>query len=990
MNPRRLLIRLVDVHASWQQGSVSWAADLGITTGTSPTTFDPDDTLERAHLVTFLYRYQGKPEVMVDPASPECDPDAVPPPVVVPVDGSAVTVPAGPGFVADLGAVKVEGAPGVFSEATEVRIAYSEVGVGEHSRLSATAAQPVLLDFGGVELEAPLTVRFSTSRAGLKAEHVTPVVWNADIGAWVPTIGDEVTVRDGEIIVTTAVAGSTAVSGFDLGGVTVAAEGFGSAPVQVLGWPKLPNPCDWSWASGGCDRAETFVTVVIPAVWRNTQEAAHDLLEGVVDVAGLGADAVVDKAREYLPKVMEAIEAGLEDGLDAGIAFAEEWLLPALAGFFGLREDAPECSGAAPDWARDGIDFSETGKPDPRLHLCTENGPGEDLRVTTVNNRNFGFQVTSNDVPLKNFRAQELPNVSVGTLLANEANGFLLDNINALDGYQWPLSEASFDITEFDRSDRSESTTEWQITTDTATLDAVLLASDLLGRAADHIPYAAVALDAAECAILVTLIPGVDFVIVEQSTHWIAILSAVGSCLSTVATALAATGVGLPVSVVLEFIAQILETVATQATIIKRQLTLAEIGIELTKQPPTLTIQPTNTPETPETPETTPPPTPTANAAVVSAGGQHSCGIRTDATITCWGGNHLGQGDAPDGTFTAVTAGERHTCGLRTDATITCWGWNPDGQTDAPDGTFTAVTAGGDGTCGLRTDATITCWGDNDYGQTAAPGGTFTAVTAGGGHTCGLRTDATITCWGYSAGQADAPDGTFTTVTAGGWHTCGLRTDTTITCWGRNSAGQVDAPDGTFTAVTAGWWHTCGLRTDATITCWGDNVYGQTAAPDGTFTAVTAGWGHSCGLRTDATITCWGYNDYGRADAPGGTFGPVGGSGPTVTVTKGGRGPTEIGPGQGVPCAADTPTCRHINIEMRGFAAGTYTVSCSHDGWADVGPSTFWTFSITVGDNGSASRNGPCFINFAQLTGNGAYVTVSRTGTETITSNSLQ
>ena len=66
----------VDVHASWQQGSVSWAADRQITTGTSPTTFDPDDTLTRAHLVTFLWRYQGKPEVTVDPATPPCDPQA--------------------------------------------------------------------------------------------------------------------------------------------------------------------------------------------------------------------------------------------------------------------------------------------------------------------------------------------------------------------------------------------------------------------------------------------------------------------------------------------------------------------------------------------------------------------------------------------------------------------------------------------------------------------------------------------------------------------------------------------------------------------------------------------------------------------------------------------------------------------------------------------------------------------------------------------------
>ncbi len=68
----------VDVHAPWQQGSVSWAADREITTGTSPTTFDPDSPLTRAHLVTFLYRYQGEPDVTVDPASPECDPDAAP------------------------------------------------------------------------------------------------------------------------------------------------------------------------------------------------------------------------------------------------------------------------------------------------------------------------------------------------------------------------------------------------------------------------------------------------------------------------------------------------------------------------------------------------------------------------------------------------------------------------------------------------------------------------------------------------------------------------------------------------------------------------------------------------------------------------------------------------------------------------------------------------------------------------------------------------
>ena len=49
----------VDVVKDWQQGPVSWMATTGITTGTSATVFSPEDTLTRAHLVTFLYRYQG-------------------------------------------------------------------------------------------------------------------------------------------------------------------------------------------------------------------------------------------------------------------------------------------------------------------------------------------------------------------------------------------------------------------------------------------------------------------------------------------------------------------------------------------------------------------------------------------------------------------------------------------------------------------------------------------------------------------------------------------------------------------------------------------------------------------------------------------------------------------------------------------------------------------------------------------------------------------
>ena len=253
----------------------------------------------------------------------------------------------------------------------------------------------------------------------------------------------------------------------------------------------------------------------------------------------------------------------------------------------------------------------------------------------------------------------------------------------------------------------------------------------------------------------------------------------------------------------------------------------------------------------------------------VSAGWSHSCGIRADDTIICWGSIWNGKADAPAGGFKAVSAGVEHSCGIRTDNTITCWGRNDVGQAYAPAGSFRTVSAGLKHSCGIRTDNTITCWGDNWAGQADAPEGGFKAVSAGFGHSCGLRTDDTIICSGYNHyGQVDAPTGRFKAVSVGWFYSCGLRTDNTITCWGYNEHGQANAPAGSFKTVSAARFHSCGLGTDNTITCWGRNDDGQADTPAGDFKAVSAGGNHSCGLRTDNTITCWGSNFVGEADAP--------------------------------------------------------------------------------------------------------------------------
>lgn len=59
----------------------------------------------------------------------------------------------------------------------------------------------------------------------------------------------------------------------------------------------------------------------------------------------------------------------------------------------------------------------------------------------------------------------------------------------------------------------------------------------------------------------------------------------------------------------------------------------------------------------------------------VSAGGAHSCRLRADQTIGCWGSDEYGQSDAPAGEFLSVSAGSRHSCGLRADQSVECWGY---------------------------------------------------------------------------------------------------------------------------------------------------------------------------------------------------------------------------------------------------------------------------------------------------------------------------
>ena len=72
------------------------------------------------------------------------------------------------------------------------------------------------------------------------------------------------------------------------------------------------------------------------------------------------------------------------------------------------------------------------------------------------------------------------------------------------------------------------------------------------------------------------------------------------------------------------------------------------------------------------TPTPTPSPTPTPTLAArggadfVQVSGAHTCALRADGSVVCWGDDEFGQLRAPaDERFTAIAAGGSHTCGLR-------------------------------------------------------------------------------------------------------------------------------------------------------------------------------------------------------------------------------------------------------------------------------------------------------------------------------------
>ncbi len=113
---------------------------------------------------------------------------------------------------------------------------------------------------------------------------------------------------------------------------------------------------------------------------------------------------------------------------------------------------------------------------------------------------------------------------------------------------------------------------------------------------------------------------------------------------------------------------------------------------------------------------------------VVSAGGLHTCAIRNDSRLACWGVDGEGRVSGPNAstaTYLAVSAGQAHTCALGADDHLACWGVDGDGRVTGPNESaesYRSVSAGDGHTCALRSKGNALCWGRNDRMQLGGAG----------------------------------------------------------------------------------------------------------------------------------------------------------------------------------------------------------------------------------------------------------------------------
>ncbi len=291
----------------------------------------------------------------------------------------------------------------------------------------------------------------------------------------------------------------------------------------------------------------------------------------------------------------------------------------------------------------------------------------------------------------------------------------------------------------------------------------------------------------------------------------------------------------------------------------------------------------------------------------VAAGGIHTCAIRNDDSVRCWGAPNQLIGVPPaTEKYKELTAGDRFVCGILRDSpapgaenksNVRCWG-KLDGADDfgifipKENIVFEQISAGQQHVCGIsEVGKKLHCWGNNASNRSTpsssdarnAPEGqrvndyTWKQVHAGEEHTCAVaETPGVFRCWGSSANNrryigSMTGKPPFARMVAGDTHTCAVNTSKQILCFSNKGtdAIQQNIPQNVVVdEIDSRTRYACIIKEgDASLACWGDNREKRVgdAPTTGQYSQVSTGWEHGCVLsETGGQITCWGNRADGR------------------------------------------------------------------------------------------------------------------------------
>lgn len=351
----------------------------------------------------------------------------------------------------------------------------------------------------------------------------------------------------------------------------------------------------------------------------------------------------------------------------------------------------------------------------------------------------------------------------------------------------------------------------------------------------------------------------------------------------------------------------------------------------------------------------------------------HTCGVAVNGTVWCWGADtngKLGNGggvtadqetpyQVPGLTnMVKVTAGKEHTCALRNDGALFCWGLNADGELgdgttisrDAPVpvaslANVVDISAGTSRTCAVVSGGGAWCWGLGTSGElgnglTASSSvpvrvaniNDFTQISVGSTTVddpiCGVTRTGKAYCWGADTNQqlGNGPGSTaqitpgevtnmnrnFLKISVNNNTVCAIvaNRNNSVVCWGAGSQGEMGngaLPASTnlptsvlnisgIVDIAVHFSSVCALEKNGKVWCWGDDAQGRlgdgelsssrktipvqakimnavkingpyaivdtsveaSPAPPRYAKKFSAGNTHGCHIRSDGTLWCWG------------------------------------------------------------------------------------------------------------------------------------